>query len=62
MEGRDPEIGEEKIKELMAAVDEYIPTPGAAPVDQPFLMPIEDVFSIFGPRHGGCDRPCGALA
>ena len=47
MEGRDPEIGEEMIKELMAAVDEYIPTPERA-VDQPFLMPIEDVFSISG--------------
>jgi elongation factor Tu len=47
MEGRDPEIGENKIKELMAAVDEYIPTP-ERPVDMPFLMPIEDVFSISG--------------
>ena len=47
MEGRDPEIGEEKIRELMAAVDDYIPTPARA-VDQPFLMPIEDVFSISG--------------
>ena len=45
MEGKTPEIGEEKIKELMAAVDEYIPTPVRA-IDQPFLMPIEDVFSI----------------
>ena len=47
MEGRDPEIGENKIKELMAAVDEYIPTPERA-IDQPFLMPVEDVFSISG--------------
>jgi len=47
MEGRDPEIGENKIRELMAAVDEYIPTP-ERPIDQPFLMPIEDVFSISG--------------
>ena len=47
MEGRDPEIGENKIRELMAAVDEYIPQPARA-VDQPFLMPIEDVFSISG--------------
>jgi elongation factor Tu len=44
---RDPEIGENSIRELMAAVDEYIPTPERA-VDQPFLMPIEDVFSISG--------------
>jgi elongation factor Tu len=36
-----------KIRELMAAVDEYIPQP-ERPVDQPFLMPIEDVFSISG--------------
>ncbi|MAW79001.1 MAG: elongation factor Tu [Parvularcula sp.] len=47
LEGRDPEIGENSIKELMAAVDEYIPTPDR-PVDQPFLLPIEDVFSISG--------------
>ena len=47
MEGRDPEIGENKIRELMAAVDDYIPTP-ARPKDKPFLMPIEDVFSISG--------------
>jgi len=47
MEGRDAEIGEDKIRALMAAVDEYIPTPDR-PIDQPFLMPIEDVFSISG--------------
>ena len=47
MEGRDNEIGEDKIRELMAAVDEYIPTP-ERPIDQAFLMPIEDVFSISG--------------
>ena len=47
VEGRDENIGKEKILELMAAVDEYIPTPDR-PVDQPFLMPIEDVFSISG--------------
>ena len=47
LEDKTPEIGTEKIKELMAAVDEYIPTP-ERPVDQPFLMPIEDVFSISG--------------
>jgi elongation factor Tu len=47
MEGRDPEIGENKIRELMASVDEYIPTPDR-PKDKPFLMPIEDVFSISG--------------
>ncbi len=47
LEGRDPEIGENAIRELMAAVDDYIPQP-ERPVDQPFLMPIEDVFSISG--------------
>ncbi|KWV93321.1 elongation factor Tu [Erythrobacter sp. YT30] len=47
LEGRDPEIGENSIKELMAAVDEHIPQPDR-PVDQDFLMPIEDVFSISG--------------
>ncbi len=47
MEGKTPEIGEESIKKLMAAVDEYIPTPERA-IDQPFLMPVEDVFSISG--------------
>jgi elongation factor Tu len=47
LEGRDEEIGEKSIRELMKAVDEWIPTPERA-VDQPFLMPIEDVFSISG--------------
>src|SRR5690606_37845523 len=47
MIGEMKEIGEDSIKALMAAVDEYIPTPARA-VDQPFLMPIEDVFSISG--------------
>ena len=47
LEGRDPEIGENSIKELMDAVDSYIPTPDR-PVDKDFLMPIEDVFSISG--------------
>ncbi|MCB1529618.1 MAG: elongation factor Tu [Rhodospirillales bacterium] len=47
VEGRDPEIGENSIKELMKAVDEYIPQP-ERPKDKPFLMPIEDVFSISG--------------
>ncbi|MCB1366263.1 MAG: elongation factor Tu [Rhodobacteraceae bacterium] len=47
LEDRDPEIGVESIKKLMDAVDEYIPQPERA-VDQPFLLPIEDVFSISG--------------
>ncbi len=47
LEGNTPEIGENSVRELMEAVDAYIPTP-ARPIDQPFLMPIEDVFSISG--------------
>ena len=47
LEGRDEEIGEKSIRELMDAVDSYIPQP-ERPVDQAFLMPIEDVFSISG--------------
>jgi elongation factor Tu len=47
MEGRDPEIGKAKILELMKAVDDYIPTPVRA-LDKPFLMPVEDVFTITG--------------
>jgi elongation factor Tu len=47
VEGRDPEIGEKAIVELMAKVDEYIPTP-VREIDKPFLMPVEDVFSISG--------------
>ena len=47
LESRDDEIGKNSIVELMAAVDEHIPQPDR-PVDQPFLMPIEDVFSISG--------------
>ena len=47
MNGTQPEIGENKIRELMAAVDEFIPTP-ERPIDRDFLMPIEDVFSISG--------------
>ena len=47
LEDRDADIGSNKIAELMSAVDESIPTPDR-PIDQPFLMPIEDVFSISG--------------
>ncbi|WP_349364479.1 MAG: elongation factor Tu [Roseitalea porphyridii] len=47
LEDSNAEIGEKAIRELMAAVDEAIPTP-ERPIDQPFLMPIEDVFSISG--------------
>ena len=47
LEGREPEIGEKSIKELMDAVDSYIPQPERAK-DRPFLMPIEDVFTISG--------------
>jgi elongation factor Tu len=47
LEGRDDEIGKNSILELMKAVDETIPQPDR-PIDQPFLMPVEDVFSISG--------------
>ncbi len=47
LEGKDEETGKNSILELMKAVDEYIPQPDR-PKDQPFLMPIEDVFSISG--------------
>ena len=47
LEDKNPEIGKNSILELMKAVDDYIPQPERAK-DQPFLMPIEDVFSISG--------------
>jgi elongation factor Tu len=47
VEDRDEEIGKKSILELMSKVDEYIPAP-ARDLDKPFLMPVEDVFSISG--------------
>ena len=47
LEDRNPELGEQAILKLMEAVDAYIPQP-ERPKDRPFLMPIEDVFSISG--------------
>ena len=47
LEGRDDQIGKNSVVELMKAVDEHIPQP-ERPIDKPFLMPIEDVFSISG--------------
>lgn len=47
LEGRDDNIGKESILALMKAVDDYIPQP-PRPTDKPFLMPVEDVFSISG--------------
>ncbi|MEE3294601.1 MAG: elongation factor Tu [Pseudomonadota bacterium] len=47
LEGKDEETGKNSILELMKSVDEYVPQPDR-PKDQPFLMPIEDVFSISG--------------
>ncbi|HEX2943532.1 MAG TPA: elongation factor Tu [Rhodopila sp.] len=47
LEGNRPELGHDAILELMKAVDSYIPQPERA-TDRPFLMPIEDVFSISG--------------
>ena len=61
LEGRDDEVGKSQILALMDAVDGYIPTP-ERPRDRPYLMPIEDVFSISGRgtvvtgrvERGGC--------
>jgi len=47
LDGGDPKLGRDAIMALMDAVDSYIPQP-ARPIDKPFLMPIEDVFSISG--------------
>ena len=47
IDGGDPKIGEQSILALMQTVDDYIPQP-ARPLDLPFLMPVEDVFSISG--------------
>jgi elongation factor Tu len=47
LEGKEPKLGHDAVLELMKAVDEYIPQP-ERPIDKPFLMPIEDVFSISG--------------
>jgi elongation factor Tu len=47
LEGRDAAVGSESVLALMTAVDDYIPQPDR-PKDRPFLMPIEDVFSISG--------------
>jgi elongation factor Tu len=47
LDGGDAVIGEDSILELMTQVDAYIPQP-ERPIDQPFLMPVEDVFSISG--------------
>ena len=47
VEGRDDEIGKNSILELLKAVDDFIPQPDR-PKDKPFLMPVEDVFSISG--------------
>ena len=47
LEGEESETGIQSVQKLLEALDEYIPEP-ERPVDQPFLMPIEDVFSISG--------------
>ena len=47
VEGKTPEIGEQAVMKLMDTVDDYIPQP-ERPVNMPFLMPVEDVFSISG--------------
>src|SRR5207302_1167034 len=50
LEGRDPEVGHDTIMKLMEAVDSYIPQPERAK-DRPFLMPIQDGFTMEGGRH-----------
>ncbi len=55
LDGEDSEVGTHSIEELMQAVDEFIPMP-QRPVDQPFLMPVEDVFSITGRGTVGTGR------
>ena len=47
LEGKPGEAGVDSIKALMDAIDSYVPTPDR-PIDRPFLMPVEDVFSISG--------------
>ena len=47
LEGEESELGIQSVQKLLSALDDYIPEP-ERPVDQPFLMPIEDVFSISG--------------
>ena len=47
LEGKDEEVGKNSIIELMKAVDEHVPQPDR-PIDKPFLMPVEDVFTISG--------------
>ncbi|HEX4118315.1 MAG TPA: EF-Tu/IF-2/RF-3 family GTPase, partial [Rhizomicrobium sp.] len=47
LENKEPKLGHDAILELMSKVDEFIPQP-ERPIDKPFLMPIEDVFSISG--------------
>ncbi|MGI8704248.1 MAG: elongation factor Tu [Sphingomicrobium sp.] len=55
LEEKNPEIGKESILKLMQAVDEWVPTPDR-PLDKPFLMPIEDFFSISGRGTGVTGR------
>jgi elongation factor Tu len=47
LEGKEPKLGHDSVLELMKAVDEFIPQPERA-IDKPFMMAIEDVFSISG--------------
>ena len=55
IEGEDSEVGGQSVLKLMEAVDDFIPLP-ERPVDQPFLMPVEDVFSITGRGTVGTGR------
>src|SRR6201747_542578 len=55
LDGGDPVVGEDSILELMTQVDAYIPQPDR-PIDQPFLMPVEDVLSLSGRGPGVTGR------
>src|SRR5258707_2043341 len=55
LEDKKPELGKDAILKLMEAVDSFIPQP-ERPIDQPFLMPVEDVFSISGRGTVGTGR------
>ena len=55
LEGTNDEIGKNAVLELMSQIDEYMPAP-ERPLDKPFAMPVEDVFSIQGRRPNMEDR------
>lgn len=56
---RDPELGVKSVQKLLDAVDTYIPVP-SRDLEQPFLLPVESVYSIPGEAHA-CSLPIGAV-